>query len=421
MNSRKDFLRMSIVCSLIVLLMLTSCAPPPAKAGEFVRSEAERVSSPDIPDKDMAELVGGNNAFAYELYQAWRGQEGNLFYSPYSISVALAMTYAGARGETEKQMAETLHFLLSQDDLHAALNGLDQELARRAAAAGTEEDEAFRLNIANSIWGQVGYDFLPAFLDILAENYGAGLRLADFMKNPDKSRVTINDWISDQTEARIEDLITEGAISPLTRLVLANAIYFKATWLHQFEESRTRDQEFNLLNGEQVSVPMMSLSEPPSLLYADGQGYQAVELPYVRRRGLQPDAVRAVVPDIRRDVNLHPAFRRCRGASHHSPHCRGVVPCQGVFTPTRVGDRVDIDLGVLAVGVEPELYRCDLAGNAADLKLQEALARQVPVNIAHRQACAIPVVGVDEVRFAVCVSVGCRGKRPGSGVCEFNC
>ncbi|MCG2769685.1 MAG: serpin family protein [Anaerolineae bacterium] len=281
MTSRKDILRTSVVCSLVAVLLLTSCAPPPAKAGEFVRSDAERVSSPDVSDTDLAELVGGNSAFAYDLYQAWREQEGNLFYSPYSISVALAMTYAGARGETEKQMAETLHFLLSQYALHPALNALDQELARRAAAAESEEDEAFRLSIANSIWGQVGYDFLPAFLDLLAENYGAGLRLTDFAKDPDKSRVIINDWISDQTEARIKDLIPEGGITPLTRLVLANAIYFKATWLHQFDESRTRDWEFNLLNGEQVSVPMMSLSDPPSLLYARGNGYQAVELPYV--------------------------------------------------------------------------------------------------------------------------------------------
>jgi len=266
MTSKKDILRTSVVCSLVAVLLLTSCAPPPARAGEFVRSDAERVSLPDVPDTDMAELVEGNSAFAYDLYQAWRQQEGNLFYSPYSISVALAMTYAGARGdlamtyagargETEKQMAETLHFLLSQDDLHPALNALDQELARRAAAAGSEEDEAFRLSIANSIWGQVGYDFLPAFLDILAENYGAGLRLADFAKDPDKSRVIINDWISDQTEDRIKDLIPEGGITPLTRLVLANAIYFKATWLHQFDESRTRDREFNLLNGEQVRWP----------------------------------------------------------------------------------------------------------------------------------------------------------------------
>ena len=277
----KEILRTPVVCSLVAVLLLTSCAPPPAKAGEFVRSDAERVSLPDVSDVDLEKLVGGNNAFAYDLYQAWREQEGNLFYSPYSISVALAMTYAGARGETETQMAETLHFLLSRDDLHPALNALDQELDRRAAAAGSEEDEAFRLSIANSIWGQAGYDFLPTFLDILAKNYGAGLRLTDFAKDPDKSRVIINDWISDQTEARIEDLIPEGEITPLTRLVLANAIYFKASWLHQFDESRTRDRAFYLLNGEQVSVPMMSLSEPPRLLYARGNGYQAVELPYV--------------------------------------------------------------------------------------------------------------------------------------------
>lgn len=281
MTSKRDILRTFAICASVAVLLLTSCAPPPAKAGEVVRSDVERASSPDVPDADLNELVAGNNAFAYGLYQAYREQEGNIFYSPYSISVALAMTYAGARGETERQMAETLHFLLSQADLHPAFNALDLELASRAEEAGDQEDEGFQLSIANSIWGQVGYEFLPAFLDILAENYGAGLRLADFTKDPDKSRIIINDWISDQTKERIEDLIPEGEITPLTRLVLANAIYFNASWLHQFEASRTTDRVFHLLNGEQVSVPMMSMSDPVDLLYARGEGYQVVELPYV--------------------------------------------------------------------------------------------------------------------------------------------
>jgi serpin B len=204
-----------------------------------------------------------------------------LFYSPYSISLALAMTYAGARGETEEQMAEALHFTLPQDDLHPAFNALDQELAQRGEGAEGKDEEGFRLNIANAIWGQVDYTFLEAFLDTLAVNYGAGLRVLDFAGAPEPSRVTINDWVSEETEGKIEDLIPQGAIDPLTRLVLTNAIYFNAAWANPFQEEATRDGAFTLLDGSQVTVPMMQQTE--SFGYTRGDGYQAVELPYDER------------------------------------------------------------------------------------------------------------------------------------------
>ena len=226
---KKVFLSITMV---VVLLALTACGP--ASLGEVLRSGKERVTSPDVPDTDLTRLVEGNSTFAFDLYQALRGEEGNLFYSPYSISIALAMTYAGARGETEQQMAETLKFLLSQEDLHPAFNSLDIELAKRGEGAEGKDEEGFRLNIVNAIWGQKDYAFLDAFLDVLAENYGAGLRLVDFINETEKSRVTINDWVSDQTEGRIEDLIPQGIITILTRLVLTNAIYFNAAWEYPF-------------------------------------------------------------------------------------------------------------------------------------------------------------------------------------------
>jgi len=246
-------------------------------SGGILRSEKPRATSPDVPAADLAELVAGNSAFAFDLYQAIRGEEGNLFYSPYSISLALAMTYAGARGDTEQQMSDTLHYSLPQGRLHPAFNALDLELASRAE--GVEgQDGRFRLNIANSIWGQTGYSFLPQFLDILAQNYGAGLRVLDFVNEPEDSRVTINDWVSDETEAKIEDLLPPHSITPATVLVLTNAIYFNAAWLHPFEEELTHDGTFNLLDGDQVTVPMMEQTE--YFGYAEGEGYQAVELPY---------------------------------------------------------------------------------------------------------------------------------------------
>jgi serpin B len=244
------------------------------------QSEVERDASPDVASQDLAELAGGNSAFAFDLYQFLKeGRPGdNLFYSPYSISLALAMTYAGARGETEGQMADALHFALTQERLHPAFNALDLELTSRGEGAEGKDGEGFRLNIANAIWGQAGFQFLPDFLDTLAENYGAGLRLLDFANAPEESRITINDWVSNQTEGRIEDLIPPGLITELTRLVLTNAIYFNAAWNTPFEPELTEDGPFHTLDGGQTTVPMMRQTE--SLGYARGSGYQAVELPY---------------------------------------------------------------------------------------------------------------------------------------------
>jgi len=244
----------------------------------MARSEIQRVTAPDVAPSDLGDLVSGNSAFAFGLYQYLAEGNDNLFYSPYSISLALAMTYAGARGETERQMADTLHFILSQDRLHPAFNGLDLELDRRGEGAKGKDAEGFRLNIVNALWGQDGYEFLAEFLDLLAENYGAGLRLLDFAKAPEESRVTINDWVSDQTEGRIEDLIPKGIIDGLTRLVLTNAIYFNAAWSEPFEADQSDDGTFYPLDGSQVTVPMMRQTE--SFPYAEGEGYQAVELPY---------------------------------------------------------------------------------------------------------------------------------------------
>jgi serpin B len=231
-----------------------------------------------VNEGDIVALVDGNSVFAFDLYQALKDSNDNLFYSPYSISLALAMTYAGARGETEQQMADTLHFIHSQNHLHPAFNSLDMELSQRGEGAKGKDGEGFRLNIVNAIWGQKDYAFLTEFLDILAENYGAGLRILDFVKSPEDARITINKWVSDETEARIKDLIPQGAIDSLTRLVLTNAIYFNAAWQFPFKEDATSDGTFYLLDGGQTIVPKMSQTE--SFGYAEGEDYQAVELPY---------------------------------------------------------------------------------------------------------------------------------------------
>ncbi len=271
------------VLAVIVVLSLVGCGSSggllPVVGASVAQSSKPRQAAPNVAPSDLADAVNGNSAFAFDLYRFLKKEENdsNLFYSPYSISLALAMTYAGARGQTEQQMAQTLH-LMPQDRLHPALNQLDLELAKRGKDAKGKDGKGFRLNIANALWGQKGYRFLPEFLDRLAENYGAGLRLLDFAADPESSRVAINNWVSDQTEGRIKDLIPKGMLDNLTRLVLTNAIYFNAAWSAPFEKSRTQDGVFHLQDGGQVTVPMMK--QTTSFGYAEGQGYQAVELPY---------------------------------------------------------------------------------------------------------------------------------------------
>jgi serpin B len=267
-----------LVIVLALALMLPAIFSTQPAAGQVLKSDKERVTSPSVNQTEQALLVEGNTAFAFNLYQALKGNEGNLFYSPYSISLALAMTYAGARGRTAQQMADTLDFILQQDSLHPAFNWLDAELASRGGGAQGKDGEGFKLNIANAIWGQEGYQFLPAFLDVLAENYGAGLRILDFVNEAEQSRLAINDWVSDQTNGRIKDLIPKGAIDELTRLVLTNAIYFNAAWKYPFDKKATVEIPFYLLDGDQVTVPVMKQTE--SFGYTSADGYQAVELPY---------------------------------------------------------------------------------------------------------------------------------------------
>ncbi|MBN1375783.1 MAG: serpin family protein [Dehalococcoidia bacterium] len=273
-------MKTKIAAMLGLVIMLTAALPAcgqPASA-DVIRSGKARVMSPAVSQSDMAALVEGDNVFAFNLYRSLKGAGGNMFFSPYSISVALAMTYAGARGLTQQQMADTLHYTLPQENLHPAFNNLDAILASRGEGAKGKDGEGFRLNIVNAIWGQKGYKFLSGYLDLLAENYGAGLRLMDFINAPENCRQVINQWVSDQTEDRIKDLIPADAINSLTRLVLTNAIYFNAAWANPFEEMLTKPDIFYLVDGTEVKVPMMHQVE--LLDYLDGDNFQAVELPY---------------------------------------------------------------------------------------------------------------------------------------------
>jgi serpin B len=233
---------------------------------------------------DLERLVADNNAFAMDLYQALRGEQGSLFYSPFSISTALAMTYAGARGETAQQMAATMRFSLPQARLHGAFADLIAGLAglgqgpRLPGSPMGDTGDPFVCEIANSLWGQMGYPFLPTFLNTIASSYGGPLRRMDFIHDPEGSRQIINDWVSEKTHDRIQDLLKAGDIHSLTRLVLVNALWCKGSWLFPFDERDTQTETFHAADGD-VDVQMMH--QWHDLLYAEGANYQAVELPYV--------------------------------------------------------------------------------------------------------------------------------------------
>jgi serpin B len=222
---------------------------------------------------DQSALVEGNTAFALDLYARLRSQKGNLFFSPYSISAALGMTYAGARGTTAKQMAKVLHFPQDTKTLHRGFAALQQQLQGK--------HKGYELRIANALWGQKGYGFQEAYLHQLQADYGGGLYQLDFGSDPEAARKTINAWVEKQTKRKIQDLIQKDLIDDRTRFVLTNAIYFKRDWAGKFDKRQTKKELFKFAGGDKVLVPMMHQSQ--DLRYLDAGTFQALELPYAGR------------------------------------------------------------------------------------------------------------------------------------------
>lgn len=227
-------------------------------------------SSSSVSAGDVEALVRGNNAFAFDLYSVVSSRDGNLFISPYSISSALAMTYAGARGNTAAQMADALHYDLASEKLHESFSELD-----KAFNAG---GKSYRLSVANALWSQIGLSFLPEYISITQKHYDAGLKEVDFVYHTEETRSIINRWVEDKTGGKIVDLIGPGVLDPLTRLVLTNAIYFKGQWEQQFRPEQTEEAPFYLAAGKQVIVPFMR--QVATFKYAETGSVQVLELPY---------------------------------------------------------------------------------------------------------------------------------------------
>lgn len=274
-----------------------AAAETPASAsddGQLIRAQVDRAESPGMDSDQVNELVKANNSFATDLYQrVAQGSGDNLIFSPYSISQAFSMVYAGARGETQAQMMDVLHFL-SQERQHPAFNALEQHLAQlpQAETQGMESGEPFQLDVTNAVWGQEGTPFEEAYLETLARQYGAGLRAVDFAQDPESARQAINEWVAEATQERIQNMVPRDMINPNTRLVLANAIYFYGAWLFPFDQEATEEGDFTLLDGKTVEVPLM-FQHTARVPYVEGDGYRAAQLPYT---GQKADML-VIVPD----------------------------------------------------------------------------------------------------------------------------
>ncbi|WP_299239228.1 serpin family protein [Sulfurihydrogenibium sp.] len=228
-------------------------------------------------DSDLKVVSQGINKFSFDLYKKLKdkdkgkgkNKEENIFYSPASISIALAMTYAGARGNTEKQMANVLNFTLPQNRLHPAYSKLIENL---------KSNKDYELSIANALWLQKDYKYLQEFLNTMEKYYKGGFNEVDYKTNPEGARIKINNWVSKETKEKIKDILNPGDITSLTRLVLTNAIYFKGKWQTEFDKMATRDEDFYLINGQKTKVKMMY--QKNTFNYYENDDFQLLEIPY---------------------------------------------------------------------------------------------------------------------------------------------
>ena len=271
----------TLVLSALVSFALAGCGdaeksiPPVGTA----KSSIERVVDPQVSTSDSTQLASDNAAFAFDVYKQLITTNTNLIFSPASISIALAMTYAGAAGTTASEMASTLHFTLPPAQLHPAFDALDLALASRGQGKLGADGGPMQVNIVNALWAERTYAFRSDFLDTLAANYGAGVNLLDFLNAPDPSRLAINTWVAGQTNNKIQDLLPQGSVVASTKLVLTDAVYFNAAWKSPFDANNTGDGSFTLLDGSSVTAKFMR-SDFHGLPAMQGTNFVAASLPY---------------------------------------------------------------------------------------------------------------------------------------------
>ena len=233
-------------------------------------------SSDAEPPGDLEKIVRSNNRFAIDLYSVLRKEDGNLFFSPYSISTALAMTYCGARGKTAEEMAGTLQFTLGRDKIPAAFGELEAKLNDIQKVGDVQ------LCVANSLWPQKDYPFRQDYLTLMKQNFGVSITPVDYLHAREEARRTINEWVEIKTKERIKKLIRKGDLDIETVLVLVNAIYFKGNWAGRFDPQLTEEDDFILADGKKKKVPLMV--QKGTFGFRELKDVQILELPYAGRQ-----------------------------------------------------------------------------------------------------------------------------------------
>ncbi len=278
--------RLILTC-LAVFFLLSSCFPDssipepttnlPVEENEMLTGKVAYNPNPQYTPEEAASLAGANNQFAFDLYQQLKSGQGNLLYSPYSLFQALTMVYAGARGDTASQIRDVLHYPISDEELHRVSNALNLALSSKANASN-QGDQAFTLQIANALWAMQNGHIEESYLDLLSENYSAGMRTVDFAQSQEAADL-INLWAQENTNNKIKEIANPDMFNVNTRLALTNAVYFKGAWRFPFEEVNTHKQAFTLLDGDQVDVDMMRISTEEFRALKNDQ-IQMVELGY---------------------------------------------------------------------------------------------------------------------------------------------
>ena len=231
------------------------------------------VSSSIVFAQDVRSVVTANNQFAFDLYARYQSKEGNIFFSAYSISSAMAMTYEGARGKTADEIQSVFHFPKDDSLRRESFLNINNQINKK--------DKKYELRTANALWAQKDCPFLEDYFNLIAQYYGGKATNLDFINETEKSRLTINSWIEEQTNNKIKDLIPAGIINPLIRLVITNAVYFKGFWFKQFDKKATEDKDFRVSPGNTIKTPMMHFSdEEAKFNYAETDQLQILELSY---------------------------------------------------------------------------------------------------------------------------------------------
>ena len=228
----------------------------------------------EVTEEGLINIVDANNEFAFDLYSEYQSEDGNIFFSPLSISLVLAMTYEGATGETKEQIQSVFHFPEDNLLMRSAYANLNNEI--------NKENNEHKVSIANALWAEQDFTFLDEYYNLIKQYYGGEMMNLDFKNKTGLSRITINNWVEEKTNDKIKNLIPPGSVNESTRLVLTNAIYFKGDWIKQFNEDETQKRDFTLSSGDKIKVETMKRTGDKSKFkYSENKDLQVLEMPYL--------------------------------------------------------------------------------------------------------------------------------------------